>query len=248
LNVNGENIYKDGTYEGSGTGFRNATTKVSVTVSDNVITDIEIISHGDDQPYFKQAYNYVVEQILSSQSTDVDTVSGATYSSDGIIEAVENALDITTEDSTSDSQENDSDDDENLESDESNNQENFFEHHNKKDFSNNSNDDEDSEIEEDNDTDNLENEEYIDGTYEGSANGFRNGITTVSVEVEDGKITNVEVISHGDDAPYFNRSLNSVVNQIINKQSTDVDSVSGATYSSEGIMNAVEDALKDAVE
>ncbi len=85
-------IYKDGTYEGSGTGFRGATTTVSVTIKNDKISDINVVSHGDDEPWFNPAYRSVTSQILSTQSTDVDAVSGATYSSMGIMEAVSNAL------------------------------------------------------------------------------------------------------------------------------------------------------------
>lgn len=87
---------------------------------------------------------------------------------------------------------------------------------------------------------------YADGTYQGSGIGFRRRVTTVSVTVEKGTITNIELISHGDDAKWFNRSYNSVVNQILSTQSADVDAVSGATYSSNGIMDAVANALSKA--
>ena len=87
---------------------------------------------------------------------------------------------------------------------------------------------------------------YADGTYEGSGTGFRRGTTTVSVTVKDDAITDIEIISTDDDAKWFNRAYRSVVSQILDKQSTDVDAVSGATYSSMGIMNAVEDALSNA--
>ncbi len=85
-------VYKDGTYEGSGRGFRGATTTVSVTIKNDKITDIVVVSHGDDEPWFNPAYRSVTSQILSTQSTDVDVVSGATYSSMGIMEAVSDAL------------------------------------------------------------------------------------------------------------------------------------------------------------
>ncbi len=90
--LSGSGNYTDGTYEGSGTGFRGRTTTVSVTVSDGQISDIQIISYGDDARWFNRAYNSVVSQILSTQSAQVDAVSGATYSSYGIMEAVQNAL------------------------------------------------------------------------------------------------------------------------------------------------------------
>ncbi len=86
---------------------------------------------------------------------------------------------------------------------------------------------------------------YKDGTWQGSAEGFR-GTTTVAVTVDNDKITSIEVISFDDDYPYMKMAYNSIASQIINTQSTDADAVSGATFSSEGIMNAVDDALKKA--
>lgn len=84
--------YKDGTYQGSGTGFRGGTTSVSVIVSGGKITAINVDSYGDDRPFFERAYSGVAQAIVSSQSANVDAVSGATYSSNGIMQAVENAL------------------------------------------------------------------------------------------------------------------------------------------------------------
>lgn len=86
------NLYNDGTYEGSGIGFRGGTTTVSITIKNDVITGINTISSQDDPPYYDSASESIISQILDSQSTDVDVVSGATFSSKGIIEAVSNAL------------------------------------------------------------------------------------------------------------------------------------------------------------
>ena len=85
--------YKDGTYTGSGQGFR-GTTKVSVTVSGGKITAIEIVSYDDDEQFFRSAKTKIISEIIKNQSTEVSTVSGATFSSNGIIEAVANALNI----------------------------------------------------------------------------------------------------------------------------------------------------------
>jgi len=84
--------YKDGTYTGSGIGFKGRTTKVSVTIADGKITKIETLSYGDDREWYERAESGVVPSIISKQSTSVDTVSGATYSSKGIISAVKDAL------------------------------------------------------------------------------------------------------------------------------------------------------------
>ena len=84
-------MYKGGTYTGSGSGFR-GTTSVSVTVQNGSITDITVTSYQDDYQFFSIAESGVICEILSSQSIDVSTVSGATFSSNSIIEAVANAL------------------------------------------------------------------------------------------------------------------------------------------------------------
>ena len=84
--------YKDGTYHGSGTGFRGGTTTVTVVVSGGKITTVKVDSNEDSPSFFNSAYTTVSSEIISSQSTEVDAVSGATYSSRGIMAAVANAL------------------------------------------------------------------------------------------------------------------------------------------------------------
>lgn len=83
--------YQNGTFTGSGEGYYGAVT-VSVTISDDVITSISIDSYIDDDDYFADAQNGVISAILSAQSPDVSAVSGATYSSKGIMAAVRDAL------------------------------------------------------------------------------------------------------------------------------------------------------------
>ncbi|MEA4920339.1 MAG: FMN-binding protein [Clostridiaceae bacterium] len=84
-----------------------------------------------------------------------------------------------------------------------------------------------------------------DGTYQGSAKGY-NGTTTVSVVVESGQVTEINVVSQNDTDRFFDQA-ESVLDDIIDNQSLEVDTVSGATFSSAGLINAVYDALKDAV-
>ena len=86
-----ENVYKDGTYTGSAQGF-GGTITVQVTLASDEITDIQVKSApGEDSAYLSQGEG-VISSIISAQSTDVDTVSGATFSSTGIINAVVDAL------------------------------------------------------------------------------------------------------------------------------------------------------------
>lgn len=81
----------DGVYTGEGEGFRDTMT-VEVTVKDQQITSVEVVEHRDDQRWFNRANNYIPNSIVESQSTDVDLVSGATYSSIGIRDAAQDAL------------------------------------------------------------------------------------------------------------------------------------------------------------
>ena len=82
---------KDGTYEGSAYGFGDLIT-VSVTLKDGKMTDISVLrADGEDKPYYKQAVS-VLNEMLEAQSTEVDTVSGATLTADGLIDAVADAL------------------------------------------------------------------------------------------------------------------------------------------------------------
>lgn len=87
---------------------------------------------------------------------------------------------------------------------------------------------------------------YVDGTYTGSGTGFHNGTTTVSVTISNGQITDIQTVSTQDDGKYYNSAFSSVTSKIISAQSSSVDAVSGATFSSRGIMSAVEDALSQA--
>ena len=86
-----DNVYKDGTYTGEADGY-GGTIQVEVTLASDEITSINVVSApGEDSAYLSQAEN-VIDSILSAQSTDVDTVSGATFSSTGILNAVDEAL------------------------------------------------------------------------------------------------------------------------------------------------------------
>lgn len=85
-----------------------------------------------------------------------------------------------------------------------------------------------------------------DGVYEGSAEGYKDTIT-VSVTVENGAVTAIEILEENDTPSYFERSRE-IIDDVIDAQSLHVDAVSGATFSSMGILNAVNDALEAAVE
>lgn len=86
-----DNVYKDGTYTGEADGY-GGTIQVEVTLASDEITSINVVSAPcEDSAYLSQAES-VIDSILSAQNTDVDTVSGATFSSTGILNAVDEAL------------------------------------------------------------------------------------------------------------------------------------------------------------
>lgn len=84
-----------------------------------------------------------------------------------------------------------------------------------------------------------------DGTYEGSAQGY-SGTTTVSVTVSGGKVTAIDVVSESDSPQFFSRA-EAILDTIISGQSLEVDTVSSATFSSAGLLNATYNALQQAV-
>ena len=202
-----EGGYKDGTYQGSGTGFGGMIT-VQVTVSGGKITAVDILSaSGETGSYFASAQG-VVSKVLSSQSPNVDAVSGATYSSNGIIQAVQNALsqagnsDSATPTPTPTPKPAKKP---------------------KKDTS----------------------VSYKDGVYEGQAEGF-DGIVTVKVTIKNGKIKKISN-TNTDTPEFFNKAWKTIKSNVISRQSTsEIDTVSGATFSSNGILGALSQALSKA--
>ena len=169
---------KDGTYEGQANGYRGLV-KVSVTVKDHKITAIKVLSNSDDAAFFNRASAGVIKNILAKQSLKVDVVSGATYSSNGIIKAVN------------------------------------------------------------------ESGPYKDATFIGTASGYH-GTVKVSVTIKKNKIKSIKILENHDDAAYFNRAKGILLPLMVKKQSTNVDAVSGATFSSNGIIKAVRNALSKA--
>lgn len=87
---------------------------------------------------------------------------------------------------------------------------------------------------------------YKDGTYTGEADGF-GGTIQVEVKIEKNKIAEINVISaEKEDGAYLSMAKD-IIPKIIDAQSADIDTISGATFSSTGIKNASEQALEKAV-
>ncbi len=208
--------YADGTYTGSGTGF-GGTITVQVTVSNHKIVLINILdASSETASYFANAQG-VISRIISSQSPNVDAVSGATYSSNGIISAVQNALSQA--------------------------------------------------IPSGNQTTATptptpspkptrkpvptpkpgEEQKYKDGTYTGTGKGY-SGTVTLTATIKKGVIKSLEV-EHTDTPMFFKKAWDVLEEEIIQNQSVEgIDTVSGATYSSKGILNAMKDILKQAAQ
>ena len=102
----------------------------------------------------------------------------------------------------------------------------------------------------DNTADNIDLSQFAgvqlkDGVYEGSAYGYKS-LIKVSVTVNNSNVEDIQILEQNETVQYFNRAT-SITDDIINNQSLNVDAVSGATYSSKGIINAVKNALQSAV-
>ena len=196
--------FQNGIYTGTGEGYRGKVT-VTVKVADGKITELVLDDYADDKSYMERAKNRIFQEMISRQNTDVDTVSGATYSSNGLIEAVNKALG------------NDEGEGKKPEQEESEDKQSFIE------------------------AGRFQN--LTDGIYTGSADAFR-GDVEVQVTVEKQKVTDISILSYCDTEEYFFKAAPAVIEQMKAEQSLNVDAVSGATYSSNGIIHAVANALE----
>lgn len=204
----GDVVLKDGTFEGVGNGFRGQI-HVRVLVNQLKIESVEVTGvDADDMSYVERAKG-VIDQIIQKQSLKVDAVSGATYSSRGIVAAVRNALTGEADDSVMGAG--------NVTAQGTATMEKV-----------------------------KEESRYKDGTYTGKGTGF-GGELTVKVTIKEGKISSITIVSHQDGQDYMN-SASKLCQTMIKKQTTNVDAVSGATYSSAGLVQAVRDALAKASE
>ena len=197
--------YADGVYVGSSRGYGGAV-RVQVTMENGSITEVEILDASHETKQFLRRAKRLLTTVVETQSWEVDAVSEATYTSRGILGAVQNALTgevinnplppqpkpaatLVVEEFTAPSI-------------------------------------------------------YLDGIYTAEAMGFE-GQITVQVTVAEDKITDITILSAEDEEEYLSRAKQ-VIPAILEGQSPNVDAVSGATYSSTGILNAVKLALAKA--
>ena len=238
-----EQIYKDGTYTGTGKGY-SGTITLTAKIKKGVIKSLEV-EHTDTPMFFKKAWEVLENEIIQNQSVDgIDTVSGATYSSKGILNAMKDILkqaekgttkvtptptpEVTvtpTPEATPTPEETPTP--------------------------------EVTPTPEETPVPTPTPEEtpeptpeptgpYIDGTYTGSSYGY-SGRVNVTVTIQGGQIAFIEQ-SNSDSPEFFEAAWGTIYPQIMANQSADgVDTVSGATFSSEGILGAVQKALAQAL-
>ncbi len=197
--------YADGVYVGSSRGYGGAV-RVQVTMENGSITEVEILDASHETKQFLRRAKRLLTTVVDAQSWEVDAVSEATYTSRGILGAVQNALTgevvnnplppqpepaapLVVEEFAAPST-------------------------------------------------------YLDGIYTAEAMGFE-GKITVQVTVAEDKITDITLLNAEDEEEYLSRAKR-VIPAILEGQSPNVDAVSGATYSSTGILNAVKLALAKA--
>ena len=204
---------KDGEYEGTATGYGGPLT-VRITVKGGKLTDIKVVSQTETPEYFNRA-KAVIGKILNSGNVNVDSVSGATISSNAIKKAVADAL--SKAGSKQQAKVTPVKKDARSAKGRKGNAAGTF---------------------------SIGSANLNDGVYTGSGQGY-NGPIRVRVTVSGGNITNVEILSNSDDAPFFNRAK-AVIGRLLGSPGKSVDTVSGATYSSRGIIDAVRNALSGA--
>lgn len=198
--------YADGVYTGSSRGY-GGQVKVQVTMADGEITDLQLLDTSHETAAFLKRAKRLLPTVLEEQTWEVDAISEATYTSRGILGAIQNALTGEEVINPAPPQPKPA---------------------------------EPVVVEEF-----VAPSAYRDGVYTGEAQGF-GGPIAVQVTIQSDTITDITILSHdGETTSYFSRARQ-VIPAILTANSPEVDSVSGATYSSAGILNAVKSALAKA--
>jgi uncharacterized protein with FMN-binding domain len=232
--------YKDGIYFGTGEGYRDDIT-VAVCISDYAIQYIMITQASDDLAFLSKAKS-ILTTVVKKQSAEVDVVSGATYSSKGIIEAIKNALAEAKKAAASEI---------NLPS---------------QTAAPTAVPSPSQAAVPSSGTENPEALVYADGEYQASVICNPNAYAdfdaytlSLKITIENDRVTSVTDVKgsgtlyDSDNDWYIKRAVDGtskypgVVGQIVSKgTSADIDAVSGATCSSNAIMEAVKKALESA--
>ncbi|AOM84391.1 FMN-binding protein [Salisediminibacterium beveridgei] len=278
----------DGVYETTGEGY-NDDIVVETTIENGEITNVEILSHDESDGISDDAINDLPDLIVENNSANVDGVSGATYSSGGIISAVEAALEEASGEAVSQDEDMELTDGVFETSAEGYNDDIVVEttiedgeivsveilsHDESDGISDEAIEDLPGVIVENNSTDvdgmsgaTFSSEAILkavqkaleesaggseeaagdmeDGVYETTAEGYNDDIV-VETTIEGGVITNVEILSHDESDGISDDAINDLPDAIVDNNSADIDGASGATYSSEGILIAVQEAMDQA--
>ncbi len=181
-----ESGLQDGIYQGRAEGAQGDIV-LEIRVENGDIVDLEILEEQETEHLAQPAYEELEAQLLREQTADLDVISGATYTSEAYIEALQQAIDKASLETSSDSS-------------------------------------------------------FEDGTYQGSAQGHA-GEIELQVIVESGEITEIEVLAQNETAGLGDEAIDATKAAVIENQSLDVDSISGATNSSVGTVNAIRNAL-----
>ena len=181
-------------FEGVAQGF-GGDVKVTLTVDAGVITAIEIEGAGETPAIGGAAIQSMQEAFIGKTSADdVDQVSGATFTSDGVKEAVARALAKAQ---------------------------------------GGAEEKEPAEL------------SFTAGEYTATAEGY-NGPTTVKVTFSDSKIEAIDIVSTAETGHVGDIAFNIMIPEMIEANGSGVDGVSGATFSTRALRNAVNDAAEQA--
>ena len=253
--------YTEGIYYGTGEGYLGDLT-AAVVIQDKTIKAILITESEDDEAFLGRAKK-VASDIVEKQTVEVDTVSGATYSSVGILDAVKDALkkaeDVTNGKTEPDQKPDDSNKGDDKKDDNTTGDD-------KKD-DNTGGDDKKDDNTGGGDKDPDDDLVYTDGTYEVTVScdpivdedgdsDFDPYHLTMKVTISKDQITAItDIVGDGaeDNAPYLKKAINGtskqkgVVAQILEKgKPEDIDTVSKATCSSRSIIEGCRKALEAA--
>lgn len=222
LTESDKNTWQDGVYQGSGKGYGGVIT-ARITIADQRLTKIDITNHAQETPEYYSRAAAIIPKMIQKQSANVDVISGATYSSNGIKQAVANALAKSAGKSVQEVSDDNSNKDTARAEGKSGKQ-------------------------------TTVKGKPADGTYTGSAECEMFGYTlSLTVKFRNAKAVSISHlnISGNQDAAneaYWQKAWKPMVKRILQAQSSDVDVVSGATYSSNAMISAYLDAYRQAVD
>lgn len=181
----------DGNYEGQADGFEGPI-KVTVKVAGGKIVDIQVAEQHETPEVGGKALPEVTQRVVQEQRLNVDNVSGATFTSEGVKAAVQSALSKFATAGPAAA---------------------------------------------------VDLGKLADGTYKGTGGGF-GGDINVEVTVQGGKIADIKVDAAQETPEVGGAAVKKLVEEVKTQQKLDVDTVSGATFSSQGFLDALKNALQ----